>query len=518
MKIRARFWIFMGIALSVLLSGECTIAKADMKKARKEAAQKKRRIVYNDDGVYVRPFETPKKFYRARLQQIITTQVDTVMFNVGATTIFTFETAVGETYGEFIDNTSPEFARNVKRGIAGLKETGDTNVGLAIDYCHDNDIEFILSLRMNDVHDNGMPFMLSRWKRENPDFLMGPKSLNYEIPEVRDYVYRILESFCKRFDIDGIELDWWRDPRAFPPTQEGKSVEAKHVSMMNDLMRRTRKMTDRVGETRGRPLLIAARTPMSVERSLAVGLDLETWLREDLIDMLGVGGGYAPMAIVSSVREIADLAHAHGVPVFVTISSSGMHPTRWFGSGHESVEAWRGAAMNIWHAGADAVYTFNFCPPERDERFDQLGSPKSLKGMDKVYSIDRMNVERFPANGRCGLVTPDRLPITLEKKLWTRAKLPVGENIAANTPAGKTCSALLRLQLSGLANDDELAVRLNGTDLGSAVRSDGDWLTLEPDPTLVKEGYNLVEVKRAFRRDAAEMPVLDRLNLTVRYQ
>jgi hypothetical protein len=518
MKTFAQFGICALVILSTVVSGECNEGAPDLEMARKKAAQKKRRIVYNDDGVYVRPFETPKKFYRARLQQIIDTQVDTVSFNVGATTIFTFDTDVGETYGEFISSNSPAFAQNVKKGIAGLKKTDDTNVGLAVDYCHSNGIEFILSLRMNDVHDSFHSFMLSQWKRDNTNYLMGPKSLNYEIPEVRDYIYRILESFCTRFDIDGIELDWWRDPRAFPPTQEDKPVEARHVEMMNDLMRRIREMTERVGYERGRPLLIAARTPMSVERSLAVGLDLQTWLKEDLIDLLGVGGGYAPMAIASSVREIADLAHAHGVPVFVTISSSGMHPTRWYGSGHESVEAWRGAAMNIWHSGADAVYTFNFCPPERDERFDQLGSIDSLKGMDKVYSIDRMIIEKFPKNGRCGLVTPDRLPITLEKESWTRAKLPVGENIAANTPSGKTCSARLRLKFSAIADDDALAIRLNGMELGDIISFSDSSVNLELDPKLFNEGYNIVEAKLTSQRESAEMPVIERLDLTVRYQ
>ena len=65
-----------------------------------------------------------------------------------------------------------------------------------------------------------------------------------------------------------------------------------------------------------------------------------------------------------------------------------------------------------------------------------------------------MPIEQFKPKGRWALVTPDRLPITLGKGGWTPAKLPVGEDIAANTPAGKTCTAQLRLQLSVLAEGD----------------------------------------------------------------
>ena len=43
-------------------------------------------------------------------------------------------------------------------------------------------------------------------------------------------------------------------------------------------------------------------------------------------------------------------------------------------------------------------------------------------------------------------------------------------------------------------------------------------MALEPDPKLVKEGYNIVEVSLDSQRDPAEMPMIDRLDLTVRYQ
>jgi hypothetical protein len=504
-----------------------------LKAARKAAAQKKRRIVYNDDGVYVHPFDTPDKFIGVRLKQTFDSQVDTVFFNVGATTMFTFDNEVGETYGEFINEKSPAWARNVKKSIAGLRETGDGTGGLALEHCHKHGIEFFFSLRMNDIHDSFIPFMRSRWKRNHPQLLFGPKSLNYEHPEVRDYIYRIIESFCTNFDVDGIELDWWRGPRAFPPSWEGKPLEPLHLELMNNLMRRIRYMTERVGEERGRPILLAARTPTSVERSLFLGFDLKTWFEEDLLDILAVGGGYAPMAIVSSVREMVDFAQPYGVPVHSAISGSSMGANREYGTGHDyyTVEAWRGAAMNIWHAGAGGVYTFNFFPrqEEKDKHlyqlFDQMGSPETLKGLDKIYSIDRMIIEDFPPKGRWALVAPDRLPIRLKKDGWAQAKLPVGEDIAANTPAGKACTSRLRLKLTSLAEGDKVLMRLNGNELGEAAPTEAlssepgaAWVALELDPKLVKEGYNIFDVKLSSQRDLAEMSNIDRLDLTVRYQ
>ncbi len=314
MKTFAQIGMFAVIVLITVVSAECRAEEIDIKKARKEAAQKKRRVIYNNDGGYVEyPFNTPEKFVGVRLQQTIDSQVDTVFFNVGCTTIFTFDNDVGETFGEFINEQSKTWPQHMKKGIEVLRKTGTAPPALPSNTAIGNGIEFFLSLRMNDFHDSFMPWMLSRWKRENPQYLLGQKSLNYELPEVRDYIYRILESFCTRFNIAGIELDLCRVPRAFPPSVEGKAVEPRHVEIMNDFMRRIRKMTERVGKQRSRPLLITARTPMTVERSLAVGLDLRTWFEEDLFDVLVVGGGYAPVTIVSSLREIAKLAHRYGV-------------------------------------------------------------------------------------------------------------------------------------------------------------------------------------------------------------
>ena len=114
--------------------------------------------------------------------------------------------------------------------------------------------------------------------------------------------------------------------------------------------------------------------------------------------------------------------------------------------------------MNIWYVGAAEFYTFNFSPTERDGRFDQVGSPETLKGMDKVYCIDRMVIEKFPRKGRWALVAPDRLPISLELDGWPQVKLPVGEDIAANTTSGETCTARLRLKLTALGHRSLLTV------------------------------------------------------------
>ena len=419
--------------------------------------------------------------------------------------------------------------------MRALAEVGYDTLGLATDFCHQNDIECFFSLRMNDIHDSFTDWLLCAWKREHPEYMFGKpedwsksaprdfhrywSALDFEVPEVRDYIFRILEDVCQRYDVDGIELDWMRHPKFFRPTTDEEPATPEQVEMMNDLVRRIRVMTERVGQRRGRPLLVSCRIALSVGCSLDLGLDIETWLREDLVDMVTVGGGYACLSMAPQVREMAELIHSYGVPVHACISGSEMERE------HGTVEAWRGAAMNVWRAGFDGVYTFNFFPSAPAERFSQMGSPETLKGLDKLYGVDCMDVANYAGYQRAGIYAPDRLPLTLVAGGTVTAKLPVGEDIVANAPAGKSTDTCLRLRVSTLAQGDKVSVRINGEALGAATPVEPlsaepapAWLELDLDPDLVQPGENLIEVQLVTPRAVAESAVLDRLDLVVRYQ
>ena len=261
-----------------------------MNEARRQARWRKRRIIYNNDGddaIYARSGlahdhdvaeslavrtegELIDDFLDARSTPLIGSQVDSNWYaSCMAGLYFSHHTKLGG----FYDKEMPlELVEQYERDTLQIQT----------DFSHEHGMEAFWSLRMNDGHDS-YPAGARRWdyglapfKRDHPEYLFGPKSLNYEFPEVRDYIYRILASFCTRFDLDGIELDWWRGPRAFPASWQGKPLTAAHLKMMNDLMRHIRIMTERVGEQRGRPLLVSVRTPMSVKTSLKLGFDLRT--------------------------------------------------------------------------------------------------------------------------------------------------------------------------------------------------------------------------------------------------
>ena len=538
--------MLMRIAMTLMVCGLIALGRgavadekatqAEIKQARKKAAWRTRRIIWNNDGADEGPGPggTAEGHIADRNRQVVQTQVDSVFYCTGTTFTFCHLNDVAETFLDVPDDSGSAMALGWRDNMRVLKEAGTDTLSLTIDFCRRNELEVFYSMRMNDIHDSFTSWLLPQWKRDHPDYCLGkPEDLgkyddndprrfwsfqNYEIPEVRERVYRIIEDVAQRYDIDGIELDWSRHPIFFAPAMDGNPAEPRHVAIMNGFVRRIREMTERVGRDRGRPLLVACHVPNGVDAALRIGLDVETWLENDLVDIMIGGWGYIPLAMAPQVHEMAEFAHRFQVPYYACINAS---QRSW----SSSMEAWRGAATNIWHAGADGVSLFNLFPTQPDERLNQIGSHETLKGLDKKYGVDRVVPDQFIGCLRPGLMPADRLPVTLTAGEAAQFKVRVGENIVANTPAGKAAGVRLRLKILGLMSTDRVDVKLNGEpveeivmdQVSAADRNDARF-EIKLNPLLVQKGDNLIEVRLGRPQTITKPVTLDGLGLFVRYK
>ncbi len=524
------------IALGSFTAADETATQAEIKQARKKAAWRTRRIIWNNDGADegFGPGGTAEEYVAARNRQVVHTQVDSVFYCTGTTFTFCHLNDVAETFLDVPDDSGSVMALGWRDNMRALQEAGTDTLSLTTDFCHRNELEVFFSMRMNDIHDSFTSWLLPQWKRDHPDYCFGdpedwgkyddsdPRRFwsfqNYEIPEVRERIYRILVDVCQRYDIDGIELDWSRHPIFFAPAMDRKPAEPRQVEIMNGFVRRIREMTERVGRERGRPLLVACHVPDGVDAALQIGLDLEMWLENDLVDIVVGGWGYIPLAMAPQVGEMAEFVHRFNVPYYACINAS---QRSW----SSSMEAWRGAATNIWDAGADGVCIFNLFPTKPDERLNQIGSYDTLKGLDKTYGVDRVVPDQFIGCLRPGLMAADRLPLMLTSGAAAPIQVRVGESIVANTPVGKAAGVRLRLKLLGLDSTDEVEVKFNGEPVEelareqlSATAGDDAWLECALSPLLVQKGDNLVEVKLLRPQESTESVALDGLELFVRYK
>ena len=353
---------------------------------RKKAAHRRRRIIMNNDGNDGRDLQpgekkTPGVFLSKRISPLAGSQVDAIFYCTGVFNLYSHNSEETE-LRKHSDRYQMDWAWE-------LTKVGTDSLKVVVDFCHKHDMEAFWSMRMNDTHDSGDPALFCHWKKDHPQYLMGKGSnphgggrwsaVNYAVPEVRDKVFRIFQDVCTRYDVDGIEMDFFRHPVFFKPQMTGDPVTQEQCDMMTDLLRRVRGMAEEIGAKRGRPVLIAVRVPDSLGFAKAIGLDVARWLEDDLVDIV-TGGGYFHF---EPWENLVWLGKKHDVAVYACLSGSRAggqidpgKPLRSY-----SHRSWNIEARHAWQAGVDGIYTFN-CFDPKSPLFRELGSPDSLRKPD----------------------------------------------------------------------------------------------------------------------------------------
>jgi len=94
------------------------------------------------------------------------------------------------------------------------------------------------------------------------------------------------------------------------------------------------------------------------------------------------------------------LAREYGVAVYPCLNESRVKDIE-ARRGRASPASYRARATNVWDSGADGVYMFNSFNP-RSPLWRELGDPKTLETMDKVYCTGARGVRAansYVANG-----------------------------------------------------------------------------------------------------------------------
>ena len=294
----------------------------EMKQQRTQAAHRQRRIIWNNDGFdNSRPWAkalTPEGLLEAYTAPLLgsTDQVDSIFY------------CTSQGFNQFTHNSdvTEPLTRWTANMLNALIAQGTDPLEVMVDYCRQQDIEIFWTMRMNDEQCEGH----GKWQEDHPDCLFGTeedrppygnwKQVDYARPEVREQVFNIIQDVCQRYDIDGIELDFFRSMMCFKRLAWGEALGQEEREAMTELLRRVRTMTEEVAQERGRPLLIAVRVSDSPEFSRALGLDWEQWLEEDLIDILVVGGYFE----LRPWEDAVELGHKYDVPVYPCFEPSHM--------------------------------------------------------------------------------------------------------------------------------------------------------------------------------------------------
>ncbi len=506
--------MLMLIAGMIVFMTQARAQEADaFEQMRAEMLGRRRRVILNNDGgdaVVAAKAPTAEAMLAARTIGLEDTHVDTIFYCTNRGT-FSRHSHNSQVSGSFL-GTEGRFANNV---LPALIEQGTDPLEVMVGWCREHDREIFWSERMNDQHDSGNPENFSAWKQAHPECLVGSpdnrppygswSQVDYAQPAVRDQMFAIIEEVCRNYDVDGIEMDFFRHPCFFRSTAWGEHASEEETAVMTGFVRRVREMTEAVGRERGRPILVAIRVVDSVEMARAVGLDLETWLDEGLVDII-TGSGYFRM---NPWRYLAELGHRYGVKVYAGLSDSRVQAdTAPFS--RRSQESYRARAASAWQAGVDGIYIFNMFNP-RSGFLREIGEPEVLAGLSKTYfatvrgatSRSYGNPDFWIDGGsqwrNVPVLTPET-PLSLAPGERVSVPLFVGDDLAAVRADGRSPVATCHIMTG---SSERLSVLLNGPELTER-RPEEPWLSFPLSVEDLRPGENTFEFVAAATPAGAE--------------
>ena len=472
------------------------------------------RLIYNNDGDDSNSplATTPEGFLAQRMKTLAGTHVDSIY------------------YCGFV--TKPHWESTYPMG------PDNDPIRVTVDFARQHGLECVFSFRMNDIHDAFIPGRLNRFKRRHPEFLLASFSdsdsfqpflrwnrkeghhplrptrqafgvrssewfswcaVDYAHPEVRQRYLQAIEEACRRYDLDGVELDWCRHPFFFKP-----GTERQHVPLLTDFVRTVRRRLRDISRQKGKAIRLAMRVADTPELSLDNGVDAASWIEEGLVDLLVAGAGYVPFT--TPVETWIELGHAAGIPVYPCLSGS----TRAF----QDVRAARAAAQRFWSAGADGLYWFNLFvmsgirggrgtpevhDPHQQQIAEETGEAAVLARLDKLYTVDRTQEAGYIAH----ICPRAPLPVTFSTSSGSQEKripIPVGDDLKESA-AGSRPETELRIGWSTPIRPDQAAFELNGFRLpaGDGVRRPGSggtaWTDWKLPPGRIHRGTNELTVR-----------------------
>lgn len=438
-------------------------------------------VIFTDDGWLLS--STPPVTAEDLRQKVVGSYAGTrgaLWWSTGDHEVYHFETEVGERFGEdaerldtslysFVHSADPGTYERIATNLKSLIEAGGP-LKLTAQMCREARLQFFPRVRMNShyVIEPEHPGY-GRFRRQHPEWLIGkpgeslPENsiewairtgLNYAFEPVRDQMRRIIFEVFESFDVDGVEMDFMRHPGYF-------RIEQAYANryLMTDLVRSVKERMRQVGAERGRELSLAVRVPPTLADSLRVGLDVERWIGEGLVDIVVVGGGF--ISFETPVWEFVKAAQGTDCLVYGCIEA-----TRYCDALNM-----RALASRWLRDGAAGIYLYNFftmSPQWNQITYAEISDLEAMKCLDKRYETDQAG-PISPTEGHSGgfrYASPEtQMPVVLQPGYAGQGPvicLDVADEVEDAQAEGVLGACALTLRLQGLTAADELEVQFNG--------------------------------------------------------
>jgi len=325
--------------------------------------------------------------YRRAVDFLLDTCCGVLAQDVGMSDPVIYRSEVATTWDKYVGQIAKEiwdFEDVQSAAVKGLCDLGTDPLELTIEACRERGTVIVASFRMNssDCYDRQMD--VSDFGRAHRDIAWRPGGrmtlFDLTQPVVYDHYLAIFNEIARKYDVDGLELNFKRD--------HSRMIPDPHAShhILTRLVREVRHVLDEAAREKGRKrLLLGARVSFSMEGQpdpailgptyptdldcRDMGLDVPAWIAEGYVDYICPSYGWPPWPGLPETREFVDLAEGASVGVYPT-----MFPLpRWLDEGGpiepddtERMMRYRNEfcelALRLHADGADGISTFNWVP------------------------------------------------------------------------------------------------------------------------------------------------------------
>ena len=418
--------------LEMTMNTATTHLPAEKTSERREPSPPQPLIIYNDDNCSLRYVDPPhsEQSLDTLLRHMEGSQVGGFAWCMGSDIAEAWPSKVIENYydqlaaGHFIgliDDESGfggtlagkgEYFDNLPRGqeprnvMVSFHRQGVDYLPLFIERVRRRGIQFYGSFRMNDCHHKSDPrgMLSSKFWQEHQDWRLWEvldgrtyynAAMDFSYPPVRQRRLDAIREALDWYDMDGIELDFCRNPYVFQPSEAWEKRQ-----ILTDFIRQVRQDLNTAQTKWGHKLVLLLRVPFDEKKLHEAGMDVNAWLEEGLIDTLIMSRLLNDYN--QSIEPWASRCREHGVAFYPSIEIGPVHNTVHNHITLETVEEatarQRAAAQNYLGQGAAGVYMFNYtCVLYQQRRTPEemikltrilfeLGRQQTLSGKPKQYA------------------------------------------------------------------------------------------------------------------------------------
>ncbi len=289
-----------------------------------------------------------------------------------------YQSKVATPFSKYVEQTN-----RMVPAMRALAAQGTDPLALTAEVCRQRGVPVVASFRMNaeDMGPRGLEHF--DFARDNPHYRLGDRGcLDPAHSEVYEHRMKIFREVVENYDIDGIEFDFKRWIFMISNPSEN------HV-ILTRMVRETRQMLDEVAKRKGRKrLLLGVRVEPMVSGELnkadfpgaqgppwnrsceASGLDIRTWVDEELVDYVCPSHFWPKWPGLPRTAEFVELAKGKNIGIYPTVWPQ----PAWIKEKDPPIERDDAEltmrykndlcdlALTCYRDGADGISTYNWLP------------------------------------------------------------------------------------------------------------------------------------------------------------